>query len=34
MSRSALKRLAMPWYAPAEGHLRLEVIVMRLCGTA
>ncbi|HET7128734.1 MAG TPA: histidine kinase [Gaiellaceae bacterium] len=34
MSRFDLKWLVMPWYAPAEGHLRLEVIVMRLCGTA
>lgn len=34
ISHSDMKRLVMPWYAPAEGHLRLEVIVMRLCGTA
>jgi signal transduction histidine kinase len=34
MSPAHLRLLAKPWYAPAEGRLRLEVVVMRLFGAA
>jgi signal transduction histidine kinase len=34
MSPLSLRPLARPWYAPAEGRLRLEVVVMRLFGAA
>ena len=34
MSRTDMRVLAKLWYAPAEGRLRLEVVVMRLFGSA
>jgi signal transduction histidine kinase len=34
MRSSTPRTLLKPWYAPVEGRLRLEVVVMRLFGTA